>query len=296
MSAEDDMAKDLTLKQLQGIQAGNKDRFESLDWRGVEEDTLVKLFPYNDRYGKLHPPITYLSSAEGVRTWRKIGKSDQQHEIQRAEQQQEAEAKSRSRRLRRSREAVSDDAGRTNEMQQQYASPPPKVTTVKKRRADGEGCRSGGDNEVDRLIPGERGASSPLLSFELTGLSGGEEEEAITNERYINSTNCRGISIRTIEQTRIDEKDKVTDGFSHLVGNVFRFKASYLSNHQCVWPYGRDVAGFVVNANAKNDIEGNPVYSWKCIEVDDYFDDNSNRIVCAFSHRDCSGTRDAEKK
>jgi len=131
--------------------------------------------------------------------------------------------------------------------------------------------------------------------FEPTGLSEGEKE-VITHERCINSTNSRGISIRTIEQTRIDEKDKVTDGFSHLVGNVFRFKASYLSNHQCVWPYGRDVAGFVVNANAKKDIEGNPVYSWKCIEVDDYFDYKSNRIVCAFSHRDCSGTKGAGKQ
>jgi len=134
------------------------------------------------------------------------------------------------------------------------------VTTVKKRRADREECRGGDDNEVDRLIPG--GSVIAAAFFEPTGLSEGEKE-VITHERCINSTNSRGISIRTIEQTRIDEKDKVTDGFSHLVGNVFRFKASYLSNHQCVWPYGRDVAGFVVNANAKKDIEGNPVHSWK---------------------------------
>jgi len=115
---------------------------------------------------------------------------------------------------------------------------------------------------VDRLIPGG-GRSVIAAAFIRTnwpfrGRRGGDYARA-----NINSTNCRGLSIRTIEQTRIDEKDKVTDGFSHLVGNVFRFKASYLSNHQCVWPYGRDVAGFVVNANAKKDIEGNPVHSWK---------------------------------
>ena len=115
MSAEDEMAKDLTLQQLQGIQAGNRDRFERLNWSGVEEKTLVVLFPYDSKYGKLHPPATYLSSATRVRQWRKIGKGDQQHEIRRAEELQKAAVKKRSSRRSRSRsrgEVKNDDDAR----------------------------------------------------------------------------------------------------------------------------------------------------------------------------------------
>ena len=300
MSAEDDMAKDLTLQQLQGIQAGNRDRFERLNWSGVGAEILVKLFPYNDRFGKLHPPATYLSSAERVRQWRKIGKGDQLHEIRRAEEEQEAAAKKRSSRRSRSRRRgeVNDDDARINHetQDQQYESPPPaKVTTSKKRRTNnnGEEDREGGSNDVlDRLVPGgDEVPSPPLLDvFQSTEPWGGEEE-VTAHDGMSNSTKCQGISINTIGGTRLGDKDTVVDGFSHLVGNVLRFKASYLSNHRCVWPYGRDVAGFVVHPNAETNIEGDPVYSWKCIEVEV----DPDTVVYAFTHKNCSGTKDAAK-
>lgn len=298
MLAEDEMAKDLTLQQLKGIQAGNRDRFERLNWSGVGAEILVKFFPYNDRFGKLHPPATYLSSAEKVRQWRKIGKGNQQHEIERAEEEQEAAAKKRSSRRSRSRrrrgEENDDDARINHETQdQQYESPQPaKVTTTKKRRTNnnGEEGVDGDDNGLDRLVPGGDGVPSPpLLDFQSTEPW---EDEVIRHNGMINSTTCQGISINTIEGTRIADKDKVVDGFSHLVGNVLRYKASYLSNNRCVWPYGRDVAGFVVHPNAETNIEGDPAHSWKCIEVEV----DQDTVVYAFRQKDCSGTKDAGKQ
>lgn len=244
---------------------------------GVEENILVNLFPYNSRFGKLHSPITYLTSAERVREWRKIGKGDQQYKIDQAEEQQRKEAKRTSRRRRASgrasvEEEHSDDVPAKDGSQQQYASPPNKVSTAKKRRVDREEGGGGDDNEVDRLVPGGEGVSSPPLFHRPTDPLEVEHEETKTYQP-VDSTKCRGISTFTIDGTNIKDKDKVNDGFNHLVGNVFRYKASYLSNNRCVWPYGRDVAGFIVNHNAKkndeDDAEDEPPFTWKCIEVDD---------------------------
>ena len=38
-------------------------------------DHIDRLFPKNERYGKLDPPLSYLSSGKRVRAWRKIGRS-----------------------------------------------------------------------------------------------------------------------------------------------------------------------------------------------------------------------------
>ena len=45
MSAIDDLAKALTLKELQAMLTGNINRFVSLNWVGVEENILIELFP-----------------------------------------------------------------------------------------------------------------------------------------------------------------------------------------------------------------------------------------------------------
>ena len=65
MSADDEFAKDLSIQQLHGIQrTGNKPRFEALNWTGTSEDILVEFFPLLDKYGKLHPPATYLTCVQ----------------------------------------------------------------------------------------------------------------------------------------------------------------------------------------------------------------------------------------
>ncbi len=201
-----------------------------------------------------------------MREWRKLGKSDQKFKIGQAEEQQRKETKKTSRRRRASgrssvEEGHSDDAPAKDDGQQLYASPPNKVSTAKKRRVDREEGGGGDDNEVDRLVPGGEGVSSPPLLHRPTDPLEVEHEETITYQP-VDSNKCRGISMFTIEGTNIKDKDKVNKGFSHLVGNVFRYKASHLSNNQCVWPYGHDVAGFIVNPNAKqndkDDAEDDP--------------------------------------
>jgi hypothetical protein len=48
-------------------------------------DHIDRLFPKNERFWKLDPPLSYLSSGKRVRAWRKIGRSDQKHVIEEAE-------------------------------------------------------------------------------------------------------------------------------------------------------------------------------------------------------------------
>ena len=158
MSADDDLAKDLSIQRLHGIRTGNKPRFEALNWTGTSEDVLVEFFPFNNKYGKLHPPATYLTCADDVRTWRKLGKGDQQHAIEVAEEARQKEEKRSARRgssRRRSREPT--------EQQQQVSTPPNLVTTTKKRKWGGGGGKGNEevDDNLDRLVQ-PAGGASPL--------------------------------------------------------------------------------------------------------------------------------------
>ena len=55
------------------------DQLDRLSFVGYPElhgyDHIDRLFPKNERYGKLDPPLSYLSSGKRVRAWRKIGRS-----------------------------------------------------------------------------------------------------------------------------------------------------------------------------------------------------------------------------
>ena len=63
----------------------SSDRLDRLSFFGYPElhgyDHIDLLFPKNERYGKLDPPLPYLSSGKRVRAWRKISRSDQKHVI-----------------------------------------------------------------------------------------------------------------------------------------------------------------------------------------------------------------------
>ena len=247
MSADDDLAKDLSIQRLHGIRTGNKPRFEALNWTGTSEETLVEFFPFNDKYGKLHPPATYLKCADDVRTWRKLGKGDQQHAIEVAEEARQKEEKRSARRgssRRRSREDNISAEPTEQQQQQQVSTPPNLVTTIKKRKRGGGGGKGNEevDDNMDRLVqPG--GGSSPLefnVNMEVEDDEEEDDEERLRKD-ISNSTTCHGISTFTIDDSKIRDTDKVKTGFNHLVGNVIRFKANYLSNNQCMWPYGRNV-------------------------------------------------------
>ena len=64
------------------------DQLDRLSFVGYPElhgyDHIDRLFPKNERYGKLDPPLSYLSSGKRVRAWRKISRSDQNHVIENA--------------------------------------------------------------------------------------------------------------------------------------------------------------------------------------------------------------------
>ena len=65
----------------------NKDErsLDSLDFTDFAqkhgEDALDKLYPKNEKYGKLYPPPQYLINGAAVRRWRKISDSEQKHII-----------------------------------------------------------------------------------------------------------------------------------------------------------------------------------------------------------------------
>ena len=65
------------------------DRLDRLSFVGYPElhgyDHIDRLFPKNKRFGKLDPPLPYLSSGERVRAWRKISRPNQKHVIAEAE-------------------------------------------------------------------------------------------------------------------------------------------------------------------------------------------------------------------
>jgi len=296
MSADDDLAKDLSIQRLHGIRTGNKPRFEALNWTGTSEDVLVEFFPFNNKYGKLHPPATYLTCADDVRTWRKLGKGDQQHAIEVAEEERQKEEKRSARRgssRRRSREDNISAEPTEQQQQQQVSTPPNLVTTIKKRKRGGGGGKGNEevDDNLDRLVqPG--GGSSPLEFNVNMEVEDDEDEEERLRKDINNSTTCHGISTFTINDSNIRDTDKVRTGFSHLVGNVIRFKANYLSNNQCMWPYGRNVQGFLINQTAKKDAEDDAKYSWKCVDVGD----DADMVRVAFQYNGCSGVKAVGKQ
>ena len=286
-----EMAKDLSTRQLHGIQSSNASRFESLDWTGVEEEVLVIFFPINERkYGRLHPPPSYLYCAQEVRKWRRFGNKDQQHKIQQCKEQQEQEQERQrgangrgSRRRRRGGEAV---------VEEELAV----VSTAKKRKYNttpssspapmfGEGGGGDDDRDLDRMVPRRGGESPPRLNRRASSF---DEDVDLLQQQVLSST-CRGVSTTIIDGSNIRDKETVKTGLANLVGNVFRFRASFLSRNQAVWPYGRDVAGFIVNPNSKADGDDN--FTWKCIEVDD----DPERIVYSFTHKECLEKKDPTK-
>jgi hypothetical protein len=53
----------------------------------------------------------------------------------------------------------------------------------------------------------------------------------VVKEVEMYSTECRVISKAIIDASNIKNKDKVSTGHAHTVGNVHRWLGTYLSNH-----------------------------------------------------------------
>lgn len=85
---------------------------------------------------------------------------------------------------------------------------------------------------------------------------------------------CSGINLRTIEGSHANNKDVLLSGFSHLVGNALRFKASYKSKNLCKWEFGLHVSGFL-------QFNGNEEFTWVCVDKNG---------VDSFHHYQCNDT------
>ena len=195
---------------------------------------------------------------------------------------------SRSRRGRRS----GDDLQRT----------PPKQVTTKKRARRGQGTPDSAFEFQDEDNNGSDGMDSaigrqlsynnppPVERYDTTA-------EIAAVEMY--STECRGISRAVINASRIKDKTKVESGYAHIAGNVHRWLGSYLSNNNAEWPYGPDVAGFLVNPNADADEQ----YTWVCMRVVEAIHDEGDdedvvrdMVRFSFAHRQYTGETESGKQ
>jgi len=282
MASKAEQADGMSVRQLKRMKTEKRERFDALDWTGVEEKILVEFFPIQERrYGRLHPPPSFMTTATLLNDWRKKGKHDQQYLIDTYKEEQEKQARkaqSRSRRSSRDKRSVPSTP----------PAVPSRVSTAKKRRGSTPSppvsgvCFEGGggdveDCEMERLIPRGRALSPPPLQRPIEPC--GMEEDQYYNQE-VRSIVCRGISTMTIDDSNIQDKDVVKKGHNHLVGNVFRWVGTFLSNNGGVWTYGPDTAGFLVNLNAKASED----YSWRCNRIAD----EPTKIEYAFSHRTCT--------
>ena len=284
VSDDEDLAIDYSnsLMAFRRLYTTNKERFEKLNWIGVDRKIIDKLFPVDVKYGKNPHPSAYLVSAAKAREWRRLSNIDQVNknkELKEQEEKKEREQQRAANRERRASRRRGDDLLRT---------PPKQVTTKKKPRrgqntpVSASGIQEEGDDEsgVGRQLTYD---NPPPIGRHDTTI---EMEEGVA-EVEIYSTVCRGISKAIIDASNIKDKDKVSAGFAHTVGNVHRWLGTYLSNHNAEWPYGQHIAGYLMNPNAKHD----ELYTWMCMRtVEEGGEDVVGEIVrFSFAHKQCTG-------
>ena len=97
------------------------------------------------------------------------------------------------------------------------------------------------------------------------------------------SSTCRGISIATIDASKVKEKDKVRTGYAHAVRNAHHSTAHYLSNNNAEWPFGQDIAGYLMNNNANDSDE----HTWVCKRIVE----EEKMVRFSFFHKRCTGVR-----
>jgi hypothetical protein len=129
-SDDEDLATDYSnsFKVFRRLYTTNKERFEKLNWIGVDRKIIDKLFPVDVKYGKNPHPSAYLVSAAKAREWRRLSNIDQVNknkELKEQEEKKEREQQRAANRERRASRRRGDDLLRT---------PPKQVTTKKKPR------------------------------------------------------------------------------------------------------------------------------------------------------------------
>lgn len=295
MNTESANVRATTLWGFQRLRQKDPVSFNRLDWSNVGQEIIDELFPIiKGKYGGLPHPPSFLTSTALVESWRNLSKGDQKYKTQEWEQQEkdrfakETNAASRS---RRSRRRDSGDAPCT---------PPPlnKVTTRKKAKQGPGTPDSAVEYQNEDNIRSDDVNSPVGRQLTYNGPPPVERNDAtmdIVGDVEMYSSKCRGISRAVIDASAVNDKERVTSGYAHMIGNVHRWMGSYLSNNKGEWPYDPEVAGFLVNPNVKDNEE----YSWMCLRtIEEVRDDDGMKEVVSFSfaHRQCTGEAEAGGK
>ena len=91
-----------------------------------------------------------------------------------------------------------------------------------------------------------------------------------------------GVSVQTIEESKLDDKEILIDGFWHAQGVATRLKSTYRSNYRGLWPFPDYVTGVLIDPRHVGDVlsQVEEKYTWA-------FCEHAGESVChtAFVHR-----------
>ena len=266
----------------QRLRTADIDRFNLLEWTNISRDIINELFPIRvGKYGRLDHPVAYLKSTALVERWRTIGGDEQQNVIDRLKEEEERERNNQMRAAGRERRASGRRGGDDNLAR----TPTNKSSTKKKLRVEQQVDED--DGIVGTPLIGTSGhTTNPpqlLRRFSELKMSDDDNDDDDGDGAFVDvhSSTCRGISIATIDASKIKEKDKVRTGYAHAVGNAHRSTAHYLSNNNAEWPFGQDIAGYLMNHNANDGDE----HIWVCKRIVE----DEEMVRFSFFHKRCTG-------
>ena len=207
------------IDDLRKIQEENPSMFANLNWAGADLDIINALIPIREgRFGRHPPPPSYRTSTSRLKEWRKLAGGDQEYVIE----------KERDATLR-----ASNNVGRRSRMRGEIR---------------GEILRTPENAVISNTI------DVPLAPYwDRTCTSPTGSDEGLR----VYSSTCAGINKATIESSQIANKSDVMKGFGHVAGNVIRWLANYVSNHDGSHPFGQGIMGYIVSAKSSED-----TYTW----------------------------------
>ena len=222
------------------------DEFEALDWTGCPAEVLEKFFPTSERCGKHHPPPHYdITSSAKVRKWRKLGGLDQRWLIENPPRQTKQRLSRTS--LGESRESSSIDDRENENGSMEHVDKKPRL-----------------EKESDESTP-----AINLLAATKTGTNlESTEDDPI----------CNGISLDTIEQSKVINPDVLKQGFRLSIGNAYRWTAEHISNGGAL-NLDANFVGYLVDMTNGKNCEPR---QWKCTK------DGSSRYC--FRRVGCEGS------
>ena len=237
------------IDDLRKIQEENPSMFANLNWAGADLDIINALIPIREgRFGRHPPPPSYRTSTSRLKEWRKLAGGDQEYVIE----------KERDATLR-----ASNNVGRRSRMRGEIR---------------GEILRTPENAVISNTI------DVPLAPYwDRTCTSPTGSDEGLR----VYSSTCAGINKATIESFQIANKSDVMKGFGHVAGNVIRWLANYVSNHDGSHPFGQGIMGYIVSAKSNED-----TYTWEMRQT--FLDGEVSMYT--FYHHNCNGEAEDTKE